>query len=222
VDLDAIKRNPAHLLVLLKDCGLQQFGGSWRARCPVHGGDRLSLGIYRDRRGVVKWNCFACGEKGDVFYMVMLLDSCNFKTALATVTGERQVERASLWRPPASGTSHRKRTRIEVTIPCEDFNCRQALRVQLEDVLMLREGYPSWDFETEGLFYVWAWCPTHHRSVRTGRPAASLSSVSCESGQLSGTPSSSEPATKACTSLRGRAVSGPEPTVVGPQTREAP
>lgn len=53
---------------------------AFRAQCPIHGGEMLSFGMKNDGRG---WwfNCWACGEKGDVFTLVMALERCSFREA---------------------------------------------------------------------------------------------------------------------------------------------
>lgn len=161
--LDDLKRSPAQLLTLLRDCNLQQFGGSWRARCPVHQGERLSFSIFRNRRGEYLWQCHACGEHGDVVDLVRLLDNCDFKTAVATLRGPEAGRRVSAWRPSLAKKRGPTRTRVEVAIPCEAEGCSAVLRANLDEMPTLVEGHPAWDFDTRGVFHVWAWCPTHHR-----------------------------------------------------------
>lgn len=50
--------------------------------CPVHGERHPSMKVYKD-----SFNCFACGANGDVFTLVQLMDSCDFKTAFITLGG---------------------------------------------------------------------------------------------------------------------------------------
>ena len=55
-------------------------------RCPFHQGDHTaSLKIYRD-----SFYCFGCGEGGDIFKFVMLMDNCSFKDAFISLGGEYQ------------------------------------------------------------------------------------------------------------------------------------
>ena len=51
--------------------------------CPFHQGDKgASLKLYKD-----SFHCFGCGENGDVFKFVMLMDKCDFKTAFLSLGG---------------------------------------------------------------------------------------------------------------------------------------
>lgn len=52
--------------------------------CPICGGrDRFSININKQC-----WNCRGCGKGGDVISLVRHLDRVDFKTAVATLTGE--------------------------------------------------------------------------------------------------------------------------------------
>jgi hypothetical protein len=222
VDLGDLKRNPAHMLLLLKDCGVVQFGGGWRARCPVHGGEKLSFSFGRGRSGVMAFNCFACGAKGNAIDLVQLLDNCDFKTAIARMSGTEHVERVSRWAPSLGRKRGPKRTRMETSIPCEEEGCPAVLRILTDDLVCLAESHPGWDFDIHGLLQAWAWCPTHHRSARTGRVAGEDTSACCEAAQPLKNPSGSDPSLEPAVLPMKRFASGPEPTVVGPQTRGAP
>jgi len=55
-------------------------------QCPFHQGDRTaSLKIYKD-----SFYCYGCGEHGDVFKFVMLMDGVSFKDAFLSLGGEYQ------------------------------------------------------------------------------------------------------------------------------------
>lgn len=174
-DVDEIRKNPAHLLLLLRDCGLVHTGSTaWRAKCPVHQGDRLSLALNRNRDGDYLWNCFACGESGDALRLVMLLDGVGFKDALRTLAGGQHRERVYLWSKaqPKARKKGRERTRVLLIVPCEQWGCDTRLETTADDLLCLAESHPSWDFDIHGIGQIWGWCPAHHRSARTGRPVA--------------------------------------------------
>lgn len=44
----------------------------WRSSCPIHDGEKLSFSCGRDRNGIDRWSCFACGERGSVIDFVAL------------------------------------------------------------------------------------------------------------------------------------------------------
>ena len=52
--------------------------------CPFHKGDHTaSLKIYKD-----SFYCYGCGEHGDIFKFVMLMDGISFKDAFISLGGE--------------------------------------------------------------------------------------------------------------------------------------
>lgn len=52
-------------------------------KCPFHKGDNTaSLKIYKD-----SFYCFGCGENGDIFKFVMLMDGISFKDAFLSLGG---------------------------------------------------------------------------------------------------------------------------------------
>lgn len=53
-------------------------------QCPFHQGDKTpSLKLYKN-----DFHCYGCGAHGDIFTFVMLMDSCDFKTAFRQLGGE--------------------------------------------------------------------------------------------------------------------------------------
>ncbi len=53
-------------------------------QCPFHTGDRTaSMKIYEDN-----FYCYGCGETGDIFKFVMLMDGLSFKDAFISLGGE--------------------------------------------------------------------------------------------------------------------------------------
>lgn len=58
--------------------------------CPFHQGDRTpSLKIYPK-----DFHCHACGENGDIFSFVQLMDGCDFKTAFKKLGGAYETKSA--------------------------------------------------------------------------------------------------------------------------------
>lgn len=50
--------------------------------CPFHNEKTASLKVYRN-----SFYCFGCGSGGDIFKFVMLMDNCDFKTAVKSLGG---------------------------------------------------------------------------------------------------------------------------------------
>jgi phage/plasmid primase-like uncharacterized protein len=82
-------------------------GGEFAGPCPVCGGrDRFNVNI---RKGI--WICRGCGKGGDVIDLLCHLDGCNFKEAIAQLTGEAwptpQFAAAPPQRQRAQASPHR-------------------------------------------------------------------------------------------------------------------
>jgi hypothetical protein len=94
-----------------------------RAQCPIHGGEHLSLGMKDDGRG---WwfNCWACGESGDCFKFVMLLDRCSFSDALRKLANDV----APLMAGPAP-----KRRKPALLLICDGHGCGTTRELEAED-----------------------------------------------------------------------------------------
>lgn len=106
------------------DCKRVRVGrDAIRAQCPIHGGEHLSLGMKDDGRG---WwfNCWACGESGDVFRFVMLLDRCSFVEALRKLGADV----APLLSGPAP-----KRKPPALLLACDARGCGATLELEEAD-----------------------------------------------------------------------------------------
>jgi phage/plasmid primase-like uncharacterized protein len=63
--------------------------------CPVCGGiDRFSVNVLK-----AVWNCRGCNKGGDAIELVRHLDSCDFLTAIETITGEKGLDNNTKQRP---------------------------------------------------------------------------------------------------------------------------
>jgi len=63
---------------------LTKKGKSFMAKCPWHNDTTPSLSVDREK-GV--YNCFGCGESGDIFTLTEKMKGCDFKEALAYLKG---------------------------------------------------------------------------------------------------------------------------------------
>ena len=80
LEKDTIK-DKVDIITLFREFGveLKQKGKSWTGRCPWHDDKSPSLSVDRDK-GL--YNCFGCGEAGDVVTLVEKLKGVTFKDAL--------------------------------------------------------------------------------------------------------------------------------------------
>lgn len=87
---------------------MRRDGREYRGRCPVHRGDnRSSLAVSRDRR---LWRCYSCGEVGDVFTMLALLEGCTEAEAIKREAARVGYEAT---RPPTEAELAERRRRRE-------------------------------------------------------------------------------------------------------------
>lgn len=133
-DVDAIKRDPGLLLARFEKP--RQFGRQWRARCPLHGGERLSVTIRSGHDGWV-FHCHACGEHGDVINFVQAADKVSFREACARLSNAEKPL-VPLWTPPPPK---------KWVVPCEAKGCGERLELDDADLAVVDVGYPSWRFD---------------------------------------------------------------------------
>ena len=123
-DAAAIKQRVYLPDLLPADCKRVKVGrDAIRAQCPIHGGDKLSLGMKDDGRG---WwfNCWSCGESGDCFRFVMLLDRCSFAEALRKLSNDV----APMLAGPAP-----KRRKPALLLVCDGRGCGATRELEAED-----------------------------------------------------------------------------------------
>lgn len=74
--------NPIDEVLEDRDIELRQTGNGWVCLCPLpdHDDTKPSFSVSEDARFFF---CFGCGQKGDVFTLVQLLDGVDFMTARA-------------------------------------------------------------------------------------------------------------------------------------------
>jgi CHC2-type zinc finger protein/DnaB helicase-like protein/Toprim domain-containing protein len=83
-DLDQIKSDPGCLRVYSQYIRLKKVGDKYSGCCCLHQEKTPSFTIYPDMR----YQCFGCGEAGNIFQLVQKMDNCDFKTAVEKVKKE--------------------------------------------------------------------------------------------------------------------------------------
>ncbi len=85
VDVEAVKAAVAgaRFIDLARDLGgkPRKAGAHWRCPCFLHGGDGPNLVLTPNAGGIAKWHCLSSCGGGDVFALVMLARSIDFKAA---------------------------------------------------------------------------------------------------------------------------------------------
>jgi hypothetical protein len=139
-DLERIRRDVSILSLLPGGTKVIKAGSHhWRAQCPLHGGDGLSLGIWLGQWGW-SFTCFACNEKGQVIDFAMKLHGITFKAAVERLGGGtlEAAPRMPAWSPPKKA----------YVLPCIGRGCGARLEVDVTDLPWLGEGlHNSWTFK---------------------------------------------------------------------------
>lgn len=94
-----------HYGVMVKPNKVKQM-----VRCPIHRERRASCTVALEGPDDEWFRCHACDAKGDVFDLVMRMESCDFKAALAVIEGipgakDGRVREAPRPRRSVSGSS---------------------------------------------------------------------------------------------------------------------
>lgn len=134
--VDAIVRDLGLLLSLFPEPP-RQFGSTYRAKCPIHGGAHLSLGIKSNYKG---WGftCFACGAHGSAIDLCRAIEGCGFKEALAKLGAPDRRSIVALWTPPKPK---------DFVMPCEGKGCGARLELDRNELAVVDVAYPSWRFD---------------------------------------------------------------------------
>ena len=157
-------RHEANLLAMLPaDAGVRKTGNNqWRGRCPLHQGTGLSFAVWYDDFGWT-FNCFACGEKGDVFDFVMKTERISFVEAAKKLRGgQLDAVPVALWAAPVPKKAF--------VIGCEGKGCGKTLAVDIADLPHLGLGlHNSWVFKRRAEGDVDALCARCVRGRYVGR-----------------------------------------------------
>lgn len=66
---------------------LEQDGDEWIACCPFHAEDTPSFTIFKGKDNIQRFQCFGCGERGDVLDFVMGIKGVDLKEAIRILGG---------------------------------------------------------------------------------------------------------------------------------------
>jgi len=80
--------NPLADVALRFGVRLEKDGAEFIACCPLHQEDTPSFTIFTGKDGAQRFQCFGCGERGDVLDFVQRLKDVDFKEAVKILGGE--------------------------------------------------------------------------------------------------------------------------------------
>ena len=80
--IDDVRRTADIVRVVQDHVPLRKMGNSWKGLCPFHKEKTPSFNVRSDPP---VFHCFGCGEGGDVFRFVMMLDRASFPEAVRSV-----------------------------------------------------------------------------------------------------------------------------------------
>jgi hypothetical protein len=81
IDKDVL-RAQLPLAYAASELGVPDIDQSGVGTCPFHPDSRPSFRLRRDDDGVERWYCFPCGFGGDVYDLIMRVESCDFPDAI--------------------------------------------------------------------------------------------------------------------------------------------
>lgn len=92
-DIDRIRaENPLSDVALGFGLRLEKDGAEFIACCPFHQEDTPSFTIFTGKDGAARFNCFGCGERGDVLDFVQKIKGVDLKEAIKVLGGEVRRE----------------------------------------------------------------------------------------------------------------------------------
>lgn len=68
---------------------LTRSGNEWEACCPIHAEDTASFTIFQGKDGIGRFQCFGCGEMGDVVDLVEKVKGVRTREAIEILGGDR-------------------------------------------------------------------------------------------------------------------------------------
>jgi DNA primase len=88
--IDDVRERTNIVDVVRRYVDLKRAGtGSWKGLCPFHVEKTPSFHVHEQRQF---FHCFGCGEKGDVFHFVQLIESRSFMDVLRDLAGAAGVD----------------------------------------------------------------------------------------------------------------------------------
>ena len=94
-DLDELRsRWPIPEYLAGRGLQLRRSGSSYRGACPLCGGSKQATKFAINASGL-KWFCHGCGEGGDIFELVMLIDRMSFSDAAQALADGAGINPAS-------------------------------------------------------------------------------------------------------------------------------
>jgi len=98
---------------------LRRAGTSWKGLCPFHNERTPSFHVFP---GNAIFNCFGCGEKGDIFSFLMKLESKSFSEAARVLARRASIELPERERSPEELRAESERERhVRVNEVAADF-----------------------------------------------------------------------------------------------------
>ena len=119
------------------------------ANCPFHEDSTASLSVtYKRDRGWC-YNCFGCGEVGDVIKFVQKLHGLTFKQVIAQYGGGEADERTTDHRLAVEATRWFDQY-PDFVLACDTDLCFSKRDVRKEDYLNVRQNGTHWSVSTSG------------------------------------------------------------------------
>jgi DNA primase len=97
--IDDVRERTKIVEVVRRYVELKRAGtGSWKGLCPFHAEKTPSFHVHEQRQF---FHCFGCGEKGDVFHFLQMIEGRSFMDVLRDLAGQAGVDLPEVKQTPA-------------------------------------------------------------------------------------------------------------------------
>ncbi len=97
--IDDVRERTKIVDVVRRYVELKRAGtGSWKGLCPFHAEKTPSFHVHEQRQF---FHCFGCGEKGDVFHFLQMIEGRSFMDVLRDLAGQAGVDLPEVKQTPA-------------------------------------------------------------------------------------------------------------------------
>ena len=97
--IDDVRERTKIVDVVRRYVELKRAGtGSWKGLCPFHAEKTPSFHVHEQRQF---FHCFGCGEKGDVFHFLQMIEGRSFMDVLRDLASQAGVDLPEVKQTPA-------------------------------------------------------------------------------------------------------------------------
>lgn len=145
MDYNKIKQSTS-LKNLIESYGITLHGNypQLKGLCPFHNDTNESLSV---NAALGKWNCFGCGQFGDVFDFIKLKENCSLKEAINILLPEMKVLSTAIINQPKSINDTHFENTFQIFELCVDYFQEQLTKGIIDKYLLNGENFTFFIYE---------------------------------------------------------------------------